>query len=158
MQVVETDGISSALSITQDGRVVASQIVKGDVHLAEEPAGLTVCVPRDRHAQDVCFATVLPRQLGRWLMQDPATRLDGCIDERLVTVLGAVLNADVPVVDRVLVHEGIGHIVMPAVCQGLLTAPPQTMMSQGVGTMPPTPQSTEVGSPRHAQGEPPRRE
>lgn len=125
-------------SITQDSRVVASQIVPGELHLAEEPAGPRIYVPRDRGAQDVCFAAVLPRRLGQWLMQDPVTQQHSCVDERLVTILGAVLNVDIPVVDRVLAHEGIGHIGFPASSQGVAatgaTTPRQGTPSLGDGS------------------------
>ncbi|GJN69183.1 hypothetical protein PLICBS_003230 [Purpureocillium lilacinum] len=167
-KVVETNAICSALSITQDGRVVGSQIVHSQpLHLAEEPAGLRIYVPRDKTAQDVCFATVLPRRLAQWLMQDPVAPASAPmpVDANLVAILGSVLSVDMPVVEGILEHEGIGQVHLPMTAQATAVREEgsalQRAASRGDGSRriaaPPTPSSSSIPSPTHPAEAPQRR-
>ncbi|KAJ6446727.1 ino80 chromatin remodeling complex protein [Purpureocillium lavendulum] len=164
-KVVETNAICSALSITQDGRVAGLQMVRSQpLHLAEEPSGLRIYVPRDRTAQDVCFATVLPRRLAQWLMQDPMaqTTSPAAVDANLVAILGSVLSVDMPVVEGILEHEGIGQVHLPAINQAAFEASTlQRAPSRGEGSGQmaalPTPSSSSIASPTHPAQAPQRR-
>ncbi|KAJ6128191.1 hypothetical protein N7471_009408 [Penicillium samsonianum] len=61
--VETTDGIVSILRISQDGKVADVEELIGKLHISEEASRLSIYVPRDRKAQELCFCDLLPRQL-----------------------------------------------------------------------------------------------
>jgi hypothetical protein len=121
IQVRETDGISSELSISQDGRPVSVQEAVGNLYISTPlswentssfaggagSCSLTIYVPADKTDQDFCFGSPLPASLARWLMTDPTTQIEDAVDSALVTALTTLLAVDGAVVDRVLEHQGI---------------------------------------------------
>lgn len=115
-QVLESDSIFSIQTIVQDGRPVTSRTVKSDLHINDdddEEQNLIIHVPHDKQSQDVCFATVLPGRLAEWLMRDPSntnTMEKKCADNSIVAAIGSMLYYDVPVLDRILEKQGIGHV------------------------------------------------
>ncbi|KAK4038181.1 hypothetical protein C8A01DRAFT_17707 [Parachaetomium inaequale] len=106
VQVLETNGISMVLTISQDGRAVNVDEAVGSMFIP--PDGFTIYVPMDKMEQDFCFGSPLPTSLADWLMRDPVTsQIHGKIDNALVTALAMLLAVDVAVVDRVLDYQGI---------------------------------------------------
>ncbi|KAM7185751.1 hypothetical protein V8F20_011688 [Naviculisporaceae sp. PSN 640] len=119
-RVVETDGISCLLSISQAGRAVeVEEPVGEDLHISEgDDSGLTIYVPRNKDAQEFCFGSLLPERLADWLMRDPISQIlgghgsvDGCpVDNAMIAVLTTVLAFDVSALSRTLDRRGIVQV------------------------------------------------
>ncbi len=120
MRVRETDGISSELSISQDGRAVSVEEAMGSLYISTPPSlensssagsarnsSLTIYVPADKTEQDFCFSSPLPLSLARWLMTDSTTQIEDTVDGALVTALTTLLAVEESVLNRVLDHQGI---------------------------------------------------
>ncbi|KAJ4286909.1 hypothetical protein N0V88_007854 [Collariella sp. IMI 366227] len=121
IQVRETDGISSELSISQDGRAVSVQEAVGNLYISTplssentssfaggaRSSNLIIYVPANKTEQNFCFGSPLPASLARWLMTDPTTQIEDAVDSALITALTTLLAVDGAVVDRVLEHQGI---------------------------------------------------
>jgi hypothetical protein len=108
-EVIETNVISSVLSISQDGKAVDVVEDAGDLHV-DDTSGLKVYVPMDETSQDVCFASTLPLRLADWLMRDSTTQIRESVDGRALTVLTALLGARLSAVDQILDLQGIVRI------------------------------------------------
>ncbi|KAK4235362.1 hypothetical protein C8A03DRAFT_36794 [Achaetomium macrosporum] len=114
--VLETDGIHSALTISQNGKAIEVLEEDGDqVHIEDDPSsGLKLYVPMDETSQDVCFASSLPLRLADWLMRDPDTQIpERVCEDALVTSLTALLGARLSAVDRILDLQGIVRVDIP---------------------------------------------
>lgn len=119
-QVIETNGISCLLSISQAGQAVqVEEPVGEDMHISEaNDSGLTIYVPRNKKSQEFCFGSLLPERLGDWLMRDPTSQIlggnntvDGCkVGNALIAVLTTLLAVDVSVMSRSLDHHGIVQV------------------------------------------------
>ncbi|KAK5989789.1 hypothetical protein PT974_08050 [Cladobotryum mycophilum] len=105
-EMLETDGISTILNIIQDGKVISSRVMKGDVHFGEGSNDLPIYVPSESELQDICFAAVLPKKLAGWLMEDSSMKRDDVV----VRIVAAVLHYDGAVLDAILDREGVGEI------------------------------------------------
>jgi len=121
-EVIEANGISSVLTISQDGVSVQVEEAVGDLHLDDnDPSALKIYVPMDRAAQGFCFSSPLPNALAEWLMKDPVTNICRPYDENLVTALRALLPIEIAAVDRCLDYHGIIQLKIPG--DGSLEAP-----------------------------------
>ncbi|GAB1207249.1 hypothetical protein APSETT445_005962 [Aspergillus pseudonomiae] len=80
------------------------------LHISEAPSGLTVYVPKDKKAQEICFCDLFPKQLIDWIMRDPATQIPNNIERDAVTVVSMILNIDPSAIDLVLERQGIIEI------------------------------------------------
>ncbi|KAK3941989.1 hypothetical protein QBC46DRAFT_257257 [Diplogelasinospora grovesii] len=105
--IVETNGISSVLRISQDGQLAEVEEAIGDMHISERLSGLTIYVPMDKKAQEFCFGSPLPTNLADWLMRDPITQIRDKVDSAAVTALTTLLTVDLSVVNLILDHQGI---------------------------------------------------
>ncbi|KAJ6063689.1 hypothetical protein N7499_012369 [Penicillium canescens] len=112
-RIEATDGVSSILRISQDGVVADVEELIGKLHINEEPSGLTVYVPKDKKAQELCFCDLLPKKLIDWLMRDPATQIPDNIESDAVTVISMILSIDPSATDLVLERQGIIEIDVP---------------------------------------------
>lgn len=112
-RVEATDGVSSILRISQDGVVADVEELVGKLHISEELSGLTVYVPKDKKAQELCFCDLLPKQLIDWLMRDPATQIPDHVESDAVTVISMILGIDPSATDLVLERRGIIEIDIP---------------------------------------------
>ncbi|KAJ9143512.1 ATPase-like, ATP-binding domain [Pleurostoma richardsiae] len=117
VDVVEMAGVSTVLSISQDGHLTKVKAFLGDAHIDETPDGLKIYVPMDEKAQQCCFASFLPERLAGWFMRDHVTQIGGKVDIAMVSALTALLTVDIPVVDTILDHLGI--IPIPIVNEGV---------------------------------------
>ncbi|KAK3331475.1 hypothetical protein B0H66DRAFT_487633 [Apodospora peruviana] len=108
-RVLETNGISSILRVSQDGHTVDVHVSSADMHISEG-SGLTVYVPMNKTAQEFCFGSPLPVNLADWLMRHPTTQIRDTVDSTAVTAITMLLAMDVSVVDRILDHQGIIQI------------------------------------------------
>ncbi|KAI0813926.1 hypothetical protein GGR55DRAFT_486989 [Xylaria sp. FL0064] len=114
-KVYETDGISSELHLSQDGRDFKFVKNMSELHIRETKDGiLEIYVPRDPDRQDLCYFETLPPRLLDWLMTDPTTNLKpSCFHTRGLDVMTSVLNARIGSMTRLLLHRGIIDVDVP---------------------------------------------
>lgn len=108
-----TDGIVSILRISQDGKVADVEELIGKLHISEEASRLTIYVPRDKKAQELCFCDLLPRQLVDWLMRDPTTQILDKIESDAVNVMTMILSIDPSATDLVLERQAVIEVDIP---------------------------------------------
>lgn len=108
-----TNGITSVLSISQDGNVTEVKEPIGSLHISEQQTRITIYVPVDKKKQEVCFSSLLPKQFTEWLMRDPVTHIQDKVDSALLAAVTALLSSDPSVVNLVLDHHGIIGIDLP---------------------------------------------
>ena len=154
-EVLQTDDISSSQTVTQDGKDVVAHGPKGEAYISQRLSALLVYVPRERDAQEICYATSLPRKLANWLMQDPVTAATQPVNNALVLALASLLQCRAAVVEQVLEHQGIPQVDIPKHDEGrvpVVTAVPLLPTPSQVGettfkfNMPPTPVSSYLHS------------
>ncbi|OQE11913.1 hypothetical protein PENFLA_c069G02111 [Penicillium flavigenum] len=108
-----TDGIVSILRISQDGKVADVEELVGKLHISEEASRLSIYVPRDRKAQELCFCDLLPKQLVDWLMRDPTTQILDKVENDAINVMSMILNIHPSATDLVLERQGIVEVDIP---------------------------------------------
>lgn len=108
-----TDGITSVLSISQDGNVTEVKEPIGSLHISEQQTRITIFVPVDKKKQELCFSSLLPKQFTEWLMRDPITHIQDKVDSALLAAVTALLSSDPSVMNLVLDHHGIIDIELP---------------------------------------------
>jgi len=108
-----TDGITSVLSISQDGNVTEVKEPIGSLHISKQETGITIYVPVDKKKQELCFSSLLPKQFTEWLMRDPVTHIQDKVDSALLAAVTALMSSDPSVVNLVLDHHGIIDIELP---------------------------------------------
>ncbi|WXC42498.1 hypothetical protein QX201_002273 [Fusarium graminearum] len=107
MKIVEVDRISSVLKIFQNKQPFEVHVATANEHIDDSTGGLTIYVPKDRRAQELCFGSVLPRKLGAWLMRRSKSLIDGPIETEAVKALTAIFATERFVLDDVLDDQGI---------------------------------------------------
>ncbi|CAF3608899.1 unnamed protein product [Fusarium graminearum] len=107
MKIVEVDRISSVLKIFQNKQPFEVHVATANEHIDDSTGGLTIYVPKDRRAQELCFGSVLPRKLGAWLMRRSKSLIDGPIETEAVKALTAIFATERFVLDDVLDAQGI---------------------------------------------------
>ncbi|RGP71733.1 hypothetical protein FLONG3_7037 [Fusarium longipes] len=110
MDVIEVDEISSVLKMSQNGQSFESRIATASEHIAELGGKLTIYVPRESKAQELCFGSVLPRKLAAWLMRHPDTNIDGNIEVDAILALASIFASDKLVLGEILDDQGIIQI------------------------------------------------
>ncbi|KAF4971125.1 hypothetical protein FSARC_1958 [Fusarium sarcochroum] len=110
MRVIEVDQISSVLRISQNGQTFEAKIATASGHIAELDGKLTIYVPTERKAQEICFGSALPRKLATWLMQDLESRDDRNVDIEAVNALTSIFASERCVLDEILEDQGIIHV------------------------------------------------
>ena len=155
-EVIQTDDISSSQTVMQDGRDVVAHGPKGEAHISQRLSALLVYVPREKDAEEICYATSLPRRLANWLMQDPTTAGTQPANNALVLALAGLLQCPAAVVDQVLEHQGIPQVDIPTrdesrlpvvTAVALLPTPSHEGDATFKFNMPPTPVSSDLHSP-----------
>ncbi|KAF5722957.1 hypothetical protein FMUND_2314 [Fusarium mundagurra] len=107
MKVLEVEGISSVLKVSQNGRQYEATLSTASEHIDEPAGNLTIYVPRDRRAQEICFGSVLPRKFAAWLMRNPHTNIDGNVEVDVINALTSIFASDHPVLDEILDDQGM---------------------------------------------------
>ncbi|KAF5680457.1 hypothetical protein FDENT_8396 [Fusarium denticulatum] len=107
MRVVEVERISSVLKIFQNKQSFEIPVATANEHIEDSTGNLTIYVPKDRRAQELCFGSVLPRKFAAWLMHSPTSLTDGPIETDIVKVLTAVFASERFVLDDILDDQGI---------------------------------------------------
>ncbi|SPN99278.1 uncharacterized protein DNG_02315 [Cephalotrichum gorgonifer] len=109
-EVLETNGISSVLIISQDGQSIQVEEPLGDLHISETGSSLKIYVPMDKASQEFCFSSPLPEKMADWLMRDPETLICDDISSNAIRALAAVLSCELSIVGRVLEYRGIVQV------------------------------------------------
>ncbi|KAJ4117843.1 hypothetical protein NW769_002629 [Fusarium oxysporum] len=107
MKVLEVEGISSVLKLSQNGVRYEARLSTASEHIDEPAGNLTIYVPRDRRAQEVCFGSVLPRKFAAWLMRNPHTNIDGNVEVDIINALTSIFASDRAVLDEILDDQGM---------------------------------------------------
>ncbi|RBA17408.1 hypothetical protein FPRO05_02132 [Fusarium proliferatum] len=107
MRVVEVERISSVLKIFQNKQPFEIPVATANEHIENLTGELTIYVPKERRAQELCFGSVLPRKFAAWLMSSSKNPADGPIETDIVKVLTAVFASERFVLDDVLDDQGI---------------------------------------------------
>ncbi|CZR37438.1 uncharacterized protein FPRO_02302 [Fusarium proliferatum ET1] len=107
MRVVEVERISSVLKIFQNKQSFEIPVATANEHIEDSTGELTIYVPKERRAQELCFGSVLPRKFAAWLMHTSKSSTNGPIETDIVKVLTAVFASERFVLDDVLDDQGI---------------------------------------------------
>ncbi|KAF5556260.1 hypothetical protein FNAPI_5783 [Fusarium napiforme] len=107
MEVLEVEGISSVLKLSQSGRNYEARLTTASEHIDEPAGNLTIYVPRDRRAQEICFGSVLPRKFAAWLMRNPHTNIDGNVEVDVINALTSIFASERAVLDEILDDQGM---------------------------------------------------
>ncbi|KAF5710614.1 hypothetical protein FGLOB1_5378 [Fusarium globosum] len=107
MRVVEVERISSVLKIFQNKQSFEIPVATANEHIEDSTGELTIYVPKERRAQELCFGSVLPRKFAAWLMRTSKSPTNGPIETDIVKVLTAVFASERFVLDDVLDDQGI---------------------------------------------------
>ncbi|RYP79682.1 hypothetical protein DL769_002822 [Monosporascus sp. CRB-8-3] len=112
---VETDGISSRLTLKQDDKTYEHEISKCELHIEDNLDQLKVYVPRNEVDRQSCFLVTLPRHLVCWLMKRPGASAPYTVDESAVNDVNNVLNCAISAIPSVLTKKGVPEIHIPEV-------------------------------------------
>jgi hypothetical protein len=105
-----TDNITTVLRIAQDGRVADVEETVAKLHISEHASRLTIYLPRDRKAQEICFCDLLPRQIVDWLMRDPTTQILETLEADMVKIIIMMFSIHPSAIDLVLDREGVTEV------------------------------------------------
>ncbi|KAJ5716961.1 hypothetical protein N7488_002607 [Penicillium malachiteum] len=105
-----TDNIVSTLRIVQDGTPADMEETVAKLHISETSSGLTIYIPRDRKAQEICFCDILPKQLVDWLMRDPTTQILEPFPPDMLKIVIMMFSIRPLAIDSVLDREGITEV------------------------------------------------
>lgn len=103
MRTIESDQISSTLKLYQGSDVIQSEAVLGTAcaHIAESGRELTVYVPKNAKAQEICYISRLPKAFAEWLEPSVYTQ------EQVVKALTLVFATEKAMLDDILDDQGI---------------------------------------------------
>ncbi|KAF5659023.1 hypothetical protein FHETE_9651 [Fusarium heterosporum] len=110
MRVVEVERISSVLKIFQNREPFEIPVTTANEHIDDSTGKLTIYVPKERRAQELCFGSVLPRKLAAWLLRPTKSPNDGSFETDAVKVLTAIFASERFVLDDVLDDQGIFRV------------------------------------------------
>ncbi|KAI0136379.1 ino80 chromatin remodeling complex protein [Xylariales sp. AK1849] len=106
---LETNGISSGLSLVQDGVPHEAEGRKMTLHIVEDQIGLKIYVPQNKEDQEYVITKELSQRLFEWIMSDPNTNISEEINKDGVNATRDVLLAPRSKVDTALDDNGIGR-------------------------------------------------
>ncbi|KAJ5511786.1 hypothetical protein N7453_003889 [Penicillium expansum] len=104
------DNIVTLLRIAQGGKTVDVEETVAKLHFSEQASLLSIYLPRDRKAQELCYCDILPRKLVDWLMRDPVTQILEPIEVDMVKVMMMICNIHPSAADLILDREGVAEI------------------------------------------------
>ncbi|KAJ5982538.1 hypothetical protein N7451_012638 [Penicillium sp. IBT 35674x] len=108
IEVAET--IVTVLRISQGSTPVDVEERIAKLHISEDAALLSIYLPRDRKAQELCFCDLLPRKVVDLLMRDPVTQILESFDDEMVRVMIMIFSIHPAALDLVLDREGVAEI------------------------------------------------
>ncbi|KIL94318.1 hypothetical protein FAVG1_02881 [Fusarium avenaceum] len=106
MRTIGSDRISSTLKVRQESNLIQSEAALGTAcaHIAENGGGLTVYVPKNAKAQEICYLSRLPEAFVKWFWLSPVG------NEELVKVLTLAFATDKAILNDVLDDQGIAKL------------------------------------------------
>lgn len=107
MKVFEVDGISSVLKIFQNRQKFEIPVATANEHIDDSTGELVIYVPKDSRAQELCFASVLPRKLAAWLMRPLKSLIDVPVESEAIRALTAIFASGTSALDDILNDQGI---------------------------------------------------
>lgn len=107
MEVFEVDGISSVLKIFQNRQTFKVPMATANEHIDDSTGKLVIYVPRERRAQELCFASVLPRKLAAWLMRPLKSLIDVPVESEAIRALTSIFASGTSALDDILNDQGI---------------------------------------------------
>ncbi|KAJ5189913.1 hypothetical protein N7472_008927 [Penicillium cf. griseofulvum] len=107
------DNIVTLLRIAQGGRTVDVEETVAKLHFSEQASILSIYLPRDKKAQELCYCDLLPRKLVDWLTRDPVTQILEPIDADMVKVMMMICNIHPSAAYLILDREGVAEIDIP---------------------------------------------
>lgn len=110
MRVLEVDGISSVLEMFQNKQLFRVEVATANEHIDDRTSeGLTIYVPKELRAQELCFGSVLPRKLAGWLMRHSKPDGEGLVEVEVdaVNAFTSIFACDQSVLDDILDDQGI---------------------------------------------------
>ncbi|KAJ5263150.1 hypothetical protein N7478_010755 [Penicillium angulare] len=105
-----TETIVTLLRISQGSTPVDVEERIAKLHISEDASLLSIYLPRDRKAQEVCFCDLLPRKVVDLLMRDPVTQILEPFDDEMVRVMIMIFGVHPAALDLVLDREGVAEI------------------------------------------------
>ncbi|TLD34115.1 hypothetical protein PspLS_01685 [Pyricularia sp. CBS 133598] len=113
-KTLETNTISSQLTVSQDGTAISVEKQQNEVYIDDNAKPLTIYVPHDEVSLYVCFGSSLPRHLVTWMVTNPITNSpEREIDESIVAVVVGILSTNsIPAIDRILENNGIVDVTI----------------------------------------------
>lgn len=107
IEIRETDGISAELHLNQDGNDIKVELNRSELYIREHNSMLTIYVPRDRKAQDICFYQRVPRDFLEWIMTDPLTQISEKTSGRAEMAMMKAFQAPNDCISTILDRDGI---------------------------------------------------
>ncbi|KAK2601141.1 hypothetical protein N8I77_010611 [Diaporthe amygdali] len=105
--VYTTEGISSELHLSQDGKDHCHIKERSDLHLREHGSQLEIFVSKKQKKQDFCYSSILNKHLFLWLMTNPITQISETLDSRGLLTVNKILNSRRSNLAQVLQEDGI---------------------------------------------------
>ncbi|KAH8698523.1 hypothetical protein BGW36DRAFT_376264 [Talaromyces proteolyticus] len=113
IEVRETDGISSQLHLSQDGRVIKVEMNRSELHLQDHQDGLKIYIPRDEDMQYQCFLDRMPKALLEWIMTDPKTGICEKFNDKAINAICTVIQAQNKYISETMNRAGIMSVETP---------------------------------------------
>jgi hypothetical protein len=107
IEIRETDGISAELHLNQDGNDIKVELNRSELYIREHNSMLTIYVPRNRKAQNICFYQRIPRDFLEWIMTDPLTQISENTSERAEMAMMKAFQAPNDCISTILDRDGI---------------------------------------------------
>lgn len=98
------------LRITQGSTPVDVEESVAKLHLSEDSSLLSIYLPRDRKAQELCFCDLLPKRIVDWLMRDPVTQILEPVDGDMVKIMIMIFSIHPSALHLVLDREGMAEV------------------------------------------------
>ncbi|KAK7222154.1 hypothetical protein V2G26_010157 [Clonostachys chloroleuca] len=109
-EVIESDGISSVISISQDGKSIELEETAGLCHIDDSQKKLKIYVPLNKKQRNLSFSSVLPNKLADWLMREWDSNISDKEDKDGIHILGTILSCDLAIVDDILNHNSVFEV------------------------------------------------
>lgn len=106
-QIYTTEGITSELHLSQDGKDHGYVKQRSDLHIREYGSQLEIFVPRNKRRQDFCFSSKLSARLFQWLMTEPLTRTPETLDSRGLITVHKIITSRRSLLTQILEEDGI---------------------------------------------------
>lgn len=106
-KVYTTEGISSELHLSQDGKLYCHIKERSDLHVREHESQLEIFVSKNKKEQEFCFSSKLSKHLFQWLMTEPISHISNTLDSRGFFVVNKILNSRCSVLAQILEEDGI---------------------------------------------------